>query len=224
LNNYDLRLELFPSGSQVLSVGGFYKTISNPVEFSIDVTQPFTTFTYENEKSATIYGVELEARKNFDFLGDKQVWSDIVVFSNLALIHSELQFEVGTQAKEGRPLQGQSPFVLNAGIQYENEENGWFGSVVANRVGRRIAFVGVDPKFGDTRQDIFENPRTVVDLQVGKNIGKWNLKLTLGDILRQDLIFYQDADQNGKYNAAGDRQMFRYLNGYTASVTAGLTF
>lgn len=43
----------------------------------------------------------------------------------------------------------------------------------------RIAFVGVDPKFGDTRQDIFEAPRTVLDFQVGKNLGKFNLKFTL---------------------------------------------
>lgn len=68
LNNFDLRWEFFPTGNQVLSVGGFYRTITNPVEFSIDVTQPFTTFTFENEKSAKIYGLELEIRKILTFL------------------------------------------------------------------------------------------------------------------------------------------------------------
>lgn len=225
LNNYELRWEMFPSGSQVLSVGGFYKSITNPVEFSIDVTQPFTTFTYQNEKSAKIYGVELEIRKNFSFLGDQPIWSDLLVFSNLALIKSELAFDAGSQAKANRPLQGQSPYVVNAGIQYENEESGWTGSLIVNRVGRRIAYVGVDPKYGDTRQDIYEAPRTVVDFQVGKTIGKLNLKFTVGDLLKQDLVYYQDANDNGKYNAeGGDRLMFKFANGMSASLSAGYNF
>ena len=85
------------------------------------------------------------------------------------------------QAQQNRPLQGQSPYILNAGLQYDNSENGWFGSIAVNRFGRRIAYVGVDPKFGDTRQDIYEDPRTVLDIQAGKNIGKFNIKLTIGD-------------------------------------------
>ncbi|MEO6758168.1 MAG: TonB-dependent receptor, partial [Saprospiraceae bacterium] len=225
LNNYDLRLELYPSGSQVLSIGGFYKTIDHPVEFNIDITQPFTTFTYSNQKSAKIYGLEFEVRKNLDFLGDRQIFQDISVFSNLALIKSTLNFEPGSQAKTDRPLQGQSPYVVNAGIQYENADNGWFGSAVVNRVGRRIAYVGVDPKFGDTRQDIFEAPRTVLDVQVGKNFGNLNLKFTLGDLFHQDQIFYQDTDGDGKFSAEkGDRTMFRYTNGLTASLSIGYTF
>jgi len=227
LNNYDLRLEFYPSGSQVLSVGGFYKTITNPVEFNIDISQPtFTTFIYSNEKSAKIYGLEFEVRKNLDFINDRQIFQDISVFSNLALIKSTLDFEAGSQAKTDRPLQGQSPYVINAGIQYENADNGWFGSVIINRVGRRIAYVGVDPKFGDTRQDIFEAPRSILDAQVGKNFGNLNLKFTLGDLFHQDQIFYQDTDQNGKFEdkSGGDRQLFRYTNGLTASLSVGYTF
>jgi hypothetical protein len=225
LNNFDLRWEFFPSGSQVLSVGGFYKTVSNPVEFSFDPTQVATTFTFTNEKSAVIYGAELEVRKNFDFIGGQQVWTDLVAFANLALIKSDITASEGSLARTDRPLQGQSPYVLNAGIQYESEKSGWFGSAVINRIGRRIAFVGVDPQFGDTRQDIYEAPRSVLDLQVGKNIGKFNLKLTIGDLLRQDLVYYQDADQNGQYEAGGaDRVMFSFINGMTAALSVGLTF
>ncbi len=227
LNNYDLRLEFFPSGSQVISAGAFYKTIDNPVEFSLDITQVTTTFTYQNEKSARIYGAELEVRKNFDFIGDRPIFSDLTVFANLALIKSELTFEEGSQAKQNRPLQGQSPYVLNAGLQYENLENGWFGNVVLNRIGRRIAFAGVDPQYGDTRQDIYEEPRTILDFQVGKNIGRFNLKLTLGDLLKQDLTYYQDANGDGKFSgtgADGDRLMFQFKNGFTTSLTAGYTF
>src|SRR5690606_35587517 len=32
INNFDLRLEFFPSGDQVFSISGFYKTFKNPIE------------------------------------------------------------------------------------------------------------------------------------------------------------------------------------------------
>ncbi len=227
LNNYELRWELYPTGNELISAGAFYKTIENPVEFSLDVTQPFTTFTYSNGKSAKVYGVELEFRKKLDFISHAKIFNDIVFFSNLALIKSELSFANGSFAKTDRPLQGQSPYVLNLGLQYDNKEIGWFGSVVFNQVGRRIAYVGVDPKYGDTRQDIYEAPRGVVDIQVGKNIGKFNLKFTLGDLLHHDLIYYQDTDHNGTYNNDAnhqDRKMFSFTNGMTMNLSAGLTF
>jgi outer membrane receptor protein involved in Fe transport len=226
LRNYDLRFEFFPSGSQIISAGAFYKSILNPVEFSIDITQPFTTFTYQNEKGASVYGLEFEFRKNFDFLGEAKFLKDLVAYSNLAIIKSKLDFVPGSQDIKGRPLQGQSPYVVNAGIQYENTESGWFASAVLNRVGRRIAFVGVDPKFGDTRQDIYEGPRTVIDLQVGKNIGHFNLKLTVGDLLHSSQVFYQDANHNGSYDptAKVDRLMYRYTYGMTTTLSVGYTF
>lgn len=227
LNNFDLRFEFFPSGNQLISIGGFYKTIQNPIEFGIDITQILTTFTYQNEKSANVYGLEFELRKNFDFLnGGKETGflHDLVMFSNLALIKSELSFDPGSQGKEGRPLQGQSPYIINIGLQYENPKNGWFASAVLNRVGRRIAFVGVDPQFADTRQDIYEQPRTVIDLQAGKNIGKLNVKLTAGDILRQDLLYYQDANQDKKFSAENDRILFNFTNGFTTTLALSYAF
>jgi TonB-dependent receptor len=220
LNNFDLRYEFFPSGSQVLSAGAFYKSILRPVEFSLDVTQPTTTFTYQNEKSAKVYGLEFEVRKNFDFIGEADILKDFSLFSNLALIHSSLTFEAGSQAKQNRPLQGQSPYVVNAGLQYESADNGWSVSLVVNQVGRRIAFAGVDPKFGDTRQDIYEAPRTVLDFQIAKTIKRFNVKFTVGDLLHHDLYYY-----NGKYDKGGkDRLMFSYTQGRTVALSLGYTF
>ena len=228
LNNFDVRYEFFPSGGQLMSVGGFYKSIKNPIESSIDITQPFTTFTFENEQSASIYGLEFEIKKTLDFIGASPIWKDLSVFSNLSLIKSTLTFVEGSLAKQDRPLQGQSPFILNAGVQYENQDNGWFASAVVNRVGRRIAYAGVDAKNAPTRQDIYEAPRTVLDIQIGKNYKNMNLKLTLGDVLHSDLVFYQDTDANGKYTNTkatnADLLMFKYTNGFTAALSFGYNF
>jgi hypothetical protein len=224
LDNYDLRFELFPSGNQIISIGGFYKTITNPIEQSIDITQATTTFTYDNQKSAKIYGLEFEIRKGLDFIGST-FFNDFTFYSNFSLMKSTLTFENGSQSLQDRPLQGQSPYILNVGLQYDNKVNGWFGSIGYNKYGRRIAYVGVDPKFGETRQDIYENPRTVLDFQVGKNIKKFNIKFTLGDILHNDLLFYQDADLDTNYSKTSkDRLIFKYNNGFTSTLTIGYTF
>lgn len=220
LNNFDLRYEFFPSKNELLSAGLFYKSIINPIEYGIDITQPFTTFTLKNEKAANIYGLEMELKKKLSFISSANIWNNLSVFSNFSLIHSRLEFASGTQALQNRPLQGQSPYVFNAGLQYDNLEKGWSASAVFNKIGRRIAYVGVDPKFGDTRQDIYEAPRSVLDVQIAKTYKKFNFKFTLGDILRNNFLFYQDVNHDGRYNInSNDRVMFKTNAGYTINLS-----
>ncbi len=224
LNNFDLRYEYYPSGGQILSAGVFAKTINNPIEFGFDLSQPFTTFNFQNEKSAVIYGAEFEIKKNLEFVGSQKIWSNMSLFSNLSLMQSALTFREGSNSATDRPLQGQSPFILNAGLQFDDRESGWFASAVLNRIGTRVAYVGADTKFAPFRLDIYEQARTVLDAQVGKNIKNFNIKLTVGDILRKDLVFFQDVDGNKKFNAATDRQMFLYLNGFTTNLSLSYNF
>ncbi len=230
LNNLDIRYEFYPDGGQLISIGGFYKHIENPIELSLDVTQPFTTFTYHNEKSANILGLEFEVKKRLDLFGLKGIFSRLSTYANLSLIRSELKFTEGSQARDHRPLQGQSPFIINARLQYDQPETGWSANIAINRVGRRIAYVGVDPKYGDTRQDIYEAPRTVMDLQVSKSFNHLNVKITLGDLLHRDILFYQDGNQDGHYSAAapvggqGDRLMYKYKSGFTANLGLSYSF
>ncbi len=224
IDNFDLRYEFYPTGLQLFSVGTFYKRIINPVEYSIDITQPSTTFTFQNEKSADVYGLEFEARKNLGFIAKYKQLQYLNFFCNVAMTKSKLNFLEGTKSKQNRPLQGQSPYIFNGGLSYDNVETGWAGTVTINRSGRRIAYVGVDPKFGETRQDIFEAPRTVIDVQLAKTIKKFNLKLTFSDLLRQDQMFYQDANQNGHYDASGDRKMFIYNTGWQTTLSVSHNF
>lgn len=228
LMNFDVRYEFYPQGGQLISIGGFYKSIQNPIELSLDITQAQTTFTFHNEKASRIYGIELELKKKLDFIGRSDLFRDFAVYSNFSIIHSELSFKDGSQAKSNRPLQGQSPYIINARLQYENPNNGWSCNIGLNRVGRRIAYVGVDPKYGNTRQDIYEEPRTVLDFQVGKTFNNINIKLTLGDLLHKDLIYYQDVNNDGKYTSSNlpnsDRLMFIFSNGFSSTLNLSYSF
>ncbi len=228
LRNFDVRYEFYPDGGQIISVGAFYKNIQNPIELSLDITQPFTTFTFQNEKSANILGLELEFKKRLSFIKPGSFFENLAIYSNLSFIHSAVHFNAGSQAKSDRPLQGQSPYVLNARLQYENTDNGWSCNLSFNSLGRRIAYVGVDPSFGNTRQDIYETPRNVLDFQIGKSFRNLQLKLTIGDLFNSDLIFYQDVNQDGVFSqesiSTGDRVMYQFNNGITSSLSLNYKF
>ncbi len=231
INNIESRFEYYPSANQILSIGGFYKIVQNPIELRYDLNvQAVRTVVYNNEKSAKIYGIEMEFRKSFEFIGKvfaPKIFNSLTAYSNLALIKSEIQLNEGSTSSKNRPLQGQSPYVVNMGLQYENIDNGWSSSLVLNRVGRRIVFVGgVFDDGGNAVPfgfDIWENPRTVIDFQLSKKINKLNLKATMGDILRQDLVLYNDVNTNYKLDDA-DNKLFKTKMGYTVTLSASLNF
>ena len=223
--NYDARWEWFPTAKEVISVGFFYKKITNPIEMSIDVTQvAIRTFGYSNQKSADNYGMEMEYRRSFDFLTKatgKKVFENLTFFTNLSLIKSKIIFNALSSTLTERPLQGQSPYVLNLGLQFSDPKTGWGANISYNKIGRRIAFVGA-PKLAKYGLDIYENPRTVVDLQISKSYKKWDYKLTAGDLLAQSLVFYQDINNDKKYSSGSDNTIFNYKMGQT--VTAALAY
>lgn len=195
--NLDLRYEVFPDKGQLLSVSAFYKYFKNPIERIFFQTGVATqTRTYTNAENAYVYGAELEVRKNFDFLSrwtSMGIWSDFTIFSNLAYMISDVTFQ-----NEHRPLQGQSPYVINAGLQYVNADNGWGASLMFNEIGRRIREVG-----DNTFPDIYEAPRPILDFQISKRIFRnGEIRINCGDLLNKGQVFYQDLNKNGKYDSS----------------------
>lgn len=223
IDNFDFKWELYPSAGQTISINPFYKRFINPVEMTVNPQQDNFGFSYANAASAENYGVEFEVRLSLAYL-DKLMKTDfmknITVFSNYALIRSNV--EIGTiagGAVTSRPLQGQSPYVFNAGINYNNPKFLDF-SFNVNRIGRRIAFVGTQDAF-----IIWENPRTVLDASISKTFfKKLTAKITMGDILAQRLIYYQDLNKNGQYDNGKDIATFNYRNGYTTAISLSYNF
>lgn len=100
-----------------------------------------------------------------------------------------------------RPMQGQSPYLINAGIQYDVEKYGINTTLLFNQIGRRIVFVGGTDQF-----PIWENPRAVLDFQIAKKVikNKGEVKLNIADIFNQRAVYYNDLNNNKKYNKAVD--------------------
>ena len=191
--NADLRYEFFLGKGQLFSVSTFYKNFKNPIELQALANN---SNVYQNAASGTNYGVELEFRLLVSTLfgaKENKFLDDLTIFSNLAVIRSEVDISNLTPTAVKTPLQGQSPYVFNAGLQYINKEAGWSFAANTNRVGDRITIHG-NQTTGNTAPAFWEKSRTFLDFQIAKNLlkNKIELKLNVRNALAQDLVFYQN--------------------------------
>lgn len=210
IHNLDLRYETFPGRGQLFSATIFYKNFINPIEQKsrADVTGEIT---FQNVPSATNYGLELEARSLISTifgLDTSSFFDDLTVYSNLSIIRSQVDVStvVGSMSNS-RPLQGQSPYVFNAGIRYDNVRNQWGVALNINRVGQRIYIVG-----NVNEPDLWEQARTFLDLQITKTFwkGRAQFKLNIQNILAQNQVFYQN-NQIERSTAKGANGFFNTI-------------
>ncbi len=196
VDNLDLRYEWYPSRGELISLAVFYKHFDSPIEWTYTVAGGTDLiYSYKNAKSANNYGVELDIRKNLGFIGLKDFsWS-----FNGALIKSKVQFEKGAK-EEDRPMQGQSPYLINTGIFYKNAPLKMDIALLYNRIGKRI--IGVGRSEGSTGDDSnsrvphsYEMPRNTIDFSLAKKFGEHlELKLNVRDLLAEKIYYKQFAD------------------------------
>jgi outer membrane receptor protein involved in Fe transport len=216
IRNFDVRYEIYPGQNQLFSVSLFYKKFDNPIEFTFSSLGAGTrTFTFQNVPGATNYGAEMEIRKNLTFISDRL--ENLSVFANGALIRSTIDLSNAEAYDSTRALQGQSPYILNAGIALNLPNWGVTSTLVYNVIGDRVAQVGTAGY-----ADVYERHRNLLDFQLSKRFGaRGEVKLTWSDILRPYFLFYQDNDANHKYNEDKDSIMQRINYGSTVTLSVG---
>jgi hypothetical protein len=198
ITNFDIRYELYPRAGELFTFGAFYKNFKSPIELAFNQTGVGSnTFNYlPNEAiTAKTFGAEVEFRKKLDF---NPAFSRFTAFGNVSYIYNRVKFENTTL---DRSMQGQSPYVLNAGLQYDVEEQGINTTLLFNQVGRRILYVG-----NDQLPPVWEAPRPLLDLQIAKKVlkGKGEVKLNLSDLLNRRANFYHDLNNDKKFDVTRD--------------------
>lgn len=226
IDNFDLRYEWYPSAGEQISVALFYKHFKNPIEWTYTVSGGTDLiYSFMNARGANNYGIELDIRKNLGFIGLK----DFSFSFNGAWIKSKVQFEPGTNNID-RPMQGQSPYLINTGIFYNKVERGWSAAVLYNRVGKRI--IGVGNRYGTGADgssrnipNSYEMPRNSLDLSVGKKLGKWELKASVRDVLAERCLFkqFEDVTVNGQQRTI-EEVTRSYRPGRNFNLTIGYSF
>lgn len=217
--NLDLRYEYFPGAGQVLSASVFYKKFNNPIEKILFSGGSPRLMSYQNVPSAVSYGVEFDYKLNFGKLlqyDENNIWSSFNFLGNVALIHSEVDLSnVIARETDKRPLQGQSPYIVNGGVQYTNNKHSCGASVMVNRIGQRISNAG-----NIEYASYWEKPRTVVDIQLNKTLFKnLDLRFSIRDLLAQNVVFYQQGDSKTGYNPKVDKDIWNFKVGSTYSIS-----
>jgi TonB-dependent receptor len=227
INNYDLRFEFFPGAGQIISISGFYKEFFNPIELILRTgTSGTPELYYDNVGDVVNYGAEIEYRMNLGTFNKKDTSSflkDITIYFNGALIRSVMDLSaIAGQAEypdARRPLQGQSPYLINAGIFYAGPKD-FNINLSYNLVGQRISIAG-----SVQEPSVWENGRNVIDFQISKTFKKkFELKLNVKDILAQDLVYFQDINKNKKYDKGMDSAWQEITFGQTVSLSLKYNF
>ena len=173
ITNLDLRFERYMSVKENFFVSAFFKHFKNPIEQIVaNGSVPSNLIlTYSNPTQAINYGVEIEYRKLLS--------KSLSLYTNMSLIKSSVNVNDVV-----RPLQGQSPYIINSGLYYQHKNLSI--SLLYNRIGERISAVGFNGY-----SDIYENSRDLLDATIQYRTEKLEFKLSLTDLLSQPTVLYQ---------------------------------
>ncbi|EYF04604.1 TonB-dependent receptor [Chondromyces apiculatus] len=212
--NADLRFELFPGTGEVMAVSAFYKQFQDPIE-QVIIPSGRGIVSYQNAPGGRNAGIELEMRKTLGFMAP--ALRDFQLIANLTLVSSRVSLntdDLGVQTNAVRPLAGQSPYVVNLGLDYAGEETGTRARVLYNVFGPRISQVG-----SNRLPDVYEEPRHQLDVTFAQRLGQHvDLKLTLENLLDSPVLFTQGEDAEGEANVVN-----RFRNGVSGALGVVIT-
>lgn len=170
VDNYDVRWEWFARPGEIYAVSGFYKRFENPIERAIVSNNNQGQF--QNVAEAVVFGAEFEVRQRLDRVAP--ALRNFQIGGNLTLVHSQVDIpakelatlrELDPQASGTRELQGQSPYLLNVDLSYDNITSGTTAGLYYNIFGERLSEVSL----GGT-PNIYEQPRGTLDLTASQRV------------------------------------------------------
>jgi hypothetical protein len=176
----------------MITVGGFYKRFKNPIEAHLKEAGSGRNYTFDNAELAQSYGLEIDMRKSLSGLENAdnllRLFRHMVVVFNIALIKSELHTNEENARENVREMQGQSPYIINSGLFYDNQKKGLMISVLYNIIGPRLMFVG-----DKDVPHIIQMPRNLIDITLNKKVGKYvTIKLGVKDLFNQPVDMRQN--------------------------------
>ncbi|GAB4375943.1 MAG: TonB-dependent receptor [Salibacteraceae bacterium] len=201
IHNIDLRWEMFMENGQTFSVSAFYKDFDNPIELvRIPEQQTSTEYQPRNVGDGRLYGLELEMRKDLGFLDEGL--KDFNLNANLTIVESQIDMtdleynsrksyeKTGENIKRQRQMAGQSPYVVNAGLSYNDIDRGIDAGIFYNVKGPTLIIVGAG-----LFPDIYSEPFHSLDFSILKKFGedqRFIVDLKVSNILNDRLeSFYK---------------------------------
>ncbi len=180
ITNLDLKYEWYPSYDESYSIAVFSKDFINPIETVRTISDVDIETSFRNAQSAKSVGLELGFRKNLE-----DVWSSLKYYyvgGNYARINSQIVLDKNAPENqndqfipflttENRPMQGQSPYIVNLQLGYDNFFTRSSAVLLYNVSGERISALGINGN-----PDIYEQSFKKLDFVL-----KWGLNATDDD-------------------------------------------
>ena len=199
INNLDMRWEHFFEGGQNISASVFYKTFDKPIELvRIPEQQTSTEYQTRNVGDGMLYGFEFEFNKSLNFLSS--FLKSFSVNGNITLVESQIKMtetefqsreiykKTGETIEETRQMAGQAPYVINAGISYNNNDNGLNAGLFYNVKGPTLLVVG-SGLFPDIYTDSFHSLNFSLNKKFGEEKNS-TLEFKVSNILNDTKYSY----------------------------------
>ena len=173
IKHYDFRWEWYLDTGENVSVGLFYKDITNPIESVQSPAQDGPPLIrIANADTGELYGVEVDFLKDFTFLRDYGFgeYADAFFLSgNVTLSDSEVKIDTQRVVEQTgvstsitnteRRLTGHSRYVVNLNLGFDSPNGKHAATLAYNVFGPRIILPGID-----TFEDSEEQPFHSLDL------------------------------------------------------------
>ena len=194
INNFDFRIEWFGERAEMIALSSFYKKFKDPIELtyfesSTDNFQP------QNLGDADVMGLEFEIRKNlgfvtpllnnFSFNVNTSIIKSTQIYSDQERNLRELGLRDGQTLGNDRELQGQSPFLINTGINYDDEEKGMQMGLFYNVQGKTLQVVG-----NGFVPDVYTMPYHNLNFNLTKSFGENNnqsINFKIANLMNDDV-------------------------------------
>ena len=189
--NVDLRYEWFhPASTDMVAVTAYYKYLDNPIERTQTTSGGAMMHSFQNASKGLAAGVEVEFRK--------EIVKDLRLGVNASYMYTDVKLpEGGIYTNSERPLQGASPYLVNADLTYAPKFGGEKQLTMAllyNLQGERIQAVGIQ-NIGDVKQQDLHTLDFNASMKFGSH---WSAKVSVKNILNSDVVFRQEIPQRDR--------------------------
>jgi hypothetical protein len=186
IHNFDLKYEKYIKTKDYFNFSIFYKSFINPIEVKYINAGSGLQYGYQNAERSYVYGSEVEFRKEFI--------KNLSFNVNAAITKSNVIFKNNI---DNRPMQGQSPYIINFGIYYE--KNKIKTNLLYNVIGKRIMAVGQPMQVTQENiPDVYEMPFNSLDFSLNYEIKKISYKIGVQNLLNQDVTYVQSIKNEDK--------------------------
>ncbi len=197
ITNADLRVDVYPSPAEVISLSTFVKDFVDPIEPNLLPSNGDPIQTFQNARGAFLYGAEVEARKNLEFLSDSLEYFGVM--GNLTLAKSKIRLEqtggsengVGFITTTERPMVNQAPYVVNLALDFEIPDETQ-ARLLYNVSGRQIVAIGTEG-LPDQYQQSFHSLDFTFSQRIAEN---WRLGASVKNILNSRVMVTQGKDRD----------------------------